>query len=321
MNRIFERAGVYEETREAVINEKIKVGIAGCGCRAGASFTATSLAVLAARTSDRRVAFVQSDADMYKFEFPINARKFCKLQKTNLYDALGMDKRFAGRHFTDFFGLIERGMSIRNIRNVDEQINWALRIPVSGNSYIGPSQYECLSNNGKAKEVAQIHDGILDKESSMLFSEELQYREEEYLILARLINNVAGDFTVCDFGSGQFADFKNPLYLDMDTLVCVLDPLPSKLLESADMINEIRLMEAKGQKIIWILNKDNGGVNRRELRDFLGNILSRAYVIPLMDERLFYSAEYNCEIPFDKREIHEKTKSVFGEILQKIFAA
>ena len=71
MNRVFERAGINDGKKELLINERIKVGVAGCGICAGASFVATALALLAARTSGLRVAFVQLDGGLQGIPFGI----------------------------------------------------------------------------------------------------------------------------------------------------------------------------------------------------------------------------------------------------------
>ena len=342
MNRVFERAGINDGKKELLINERIKVGVAGCGICAGASFVATALALLAARTSGLRVAFVQLDGGLQGIPFGIMPQADCTLQKvpyafaaddaaridcarsllqhsfsyrrqnTNLYDALGMDKRFAGRKFIDFFDLVARGISIKGVQNLDEKINWALQVPESQAAH-NSAKYAC-NDLRKCGLDHSLHKIFVEPKAAL--SAEDKCIEDEYLLSARLVNNIAGDFTVCDFGSGSYV---NPLYYDMDTLICVLDPLPSKLLGSAALIEELKLMEAKGHKVIWILNKNNGGINRRELRDFLGNVFARVHIIPLIDEKLFYSAEYNCEIPFAKKEICENVEVIFKEILKSIF--
>lgn len=61
MNRVFERKKIEEAKNNADIKERIKVGVVGCGGGAGATFVSTALALLAARTSGRRTAFVQAD--------------------------------------------------------------------------------------------------------------------------------------------------------------------------------------------------------------------------------------------------------------------
>lgn len=311
MNRVFGRKGIEKTVIGADIKERIKVGVVGCGSCAGATFVATALALLAARTSDRRTAFVQADGSPQGLSSYRNENVFSALpqrisvrpyvQKTNIYDALGMDRRFAGREFTDFFDLLARGENIKGVLNMDENINWALRIPQNSQRY------------GAAVTAYEKHSVCAERSLAEAHTE----AESRHLLQSRLVNNIAGDFVICDFGSGSCAYCKNPLYYDTDMLVCVLDPLPSKLLASSALIEEIKLTEAKGYRVQWILNKDNSGINRRELRDFLGSgILARAKSIPLLAEKLFYCAEYNCEIPFARKEIREKTEDVFKEVLK-----
>ena len=85
MDRIIERE---ERHLEAVqVEEKIKIGVMGIGRGAGCTFVSTALAYMLAGETKKRVGFVQLDG-----------RYDC-----DIYDALGMDKRFAGREFVDFY--------------------------------------------------------------------------------------------------------------------------------------------------------------------------------------------------------------------------
>ena len=77
---------------------------------------------------------------------------------------------------------------------------------------------------------------------------------------------------------------------DMDIIVGVIDPLPSLLMDGADGIGD--LMD-KRQPVIWMLNRNCIGVNRRELKRYLGFIpefcqedVPREYIV---------RAEYNGE--------------------------
>lgn len=89
---------------------------------------------------------------------------------------------------------------------------------------------------------------------------------------------------------------------EAELVVCVLDPLPSRLHSGMEKLSCLRENRIKaGRKfspvlnlptpVIWVLNKDNSRVSHRELEDFLK--IRFDFVIPLIDERIFYHAEYS----------------------------
>ncbi len=352
MNRIFERAGrngqrmffSAETVNMPEFYERRKIGIVGCGKSTGATFAATALALYASELTAHKVAYVQMDGETFSNYQTIEQKQ----QKTDIYDALGMDKRFAGREFIDFFGLLEQGKSIRGLRNLDEKINWALHIP-----------QEHRQNSYRMTELSvRMRPLSAHKKVDMRLKKPAKDADKELRFL-RLINNIAGDFIVCDFGSSMPA---RKLYEDMDLILCVVDPMPSKLLSAIELLGSIKLMEAKGYEVIWLINKDSSGVNRREFRDFTGlkiasvsadtavknkKIISeqtdssekslhsiqkgfsggsgsdkkkRCYSLPLLDQRDFYRAEYNCEIAAGQKAVRAQTEIVFRALLTEILA-
>ena len=102
MNRIFGRRGISgrDSEKKEVVKERIKIGVVGCSSGAGASFVATSLAYYIAQYTERKAAYVQIEDG-----------------KHDVYDALGMDKRFIGREFVDFYALLAEGKKIKSEEN------------------------------------------------------------------------------------------------------------------------------------------------------------------------------------------------------------
>lgn len=103
MKRIFERKIDAAGDTEANVTEKIKVGVTGIGTGAGASFVSVSLAYFAAQYGERKSAFVQLDGRYGDILHGNSTNTVHDMRNTEVYDALGMDKRFFGREFTDFF--------------------------------------------------------------------------------------------------------------------------------------------------------------------------------------------------------------------------
>jgi len=128
---------------------------------------------------------------------------------------------------------------------------------------------------------------------------------------ARLINNIYGDIVICDMGD----DICRSRLDEMDIIICVVDPMPSKLIGSRRIYQKLKEEELKGRGLIWVVNKYNGGVNRKHFKDYVR--IKDPVVIPLMRPEYFYSAEYNCRLPCEQKEIKEKIRRPMEEIAQK----
>lgn len=128
---------------------------------------------------------------------------------------------------------------------------------------------------------------------------------------SRLINNISGDVIVCDLGF----EFKEEIIADMDVIVCVVDPKPSKLIASRKLYQQIKQEQINGRKIIWVINKVNGGINKRCFRDYIK--IKDAFEIPIIKDIHFYAAEYNCRIPIEQREIKKATGKIIEYIVKE----
>ena len=78
-----------------------------------------------------------------------------------------------------------------------------------------------------------------------------------------------------------------------DIIVSVIDPLPCLLMDGAENIS--KLMEFNGD-VIWLINRDNPGVNRHVLKKYLGFIPDHSQ--EEVPREIICRAEYNCiELP------------------------
>jgi len=173
------------------------------------------------------------------------------------------------------------GETVRGITNIDDGINWILHKPKDKNTV----------NNQDKESYSQRNSNNL-----------------------RMIHHAAGDIISCDFEMhGQVME----LLPDMDVLIVVIDPMPSSLLAGFQMLAYCKSLEEKGHRIFWIVNKDNGGINKRELHQFLK--LKELHYIPLIKGDELYSAEYNCLLPISSRQIRIALESPLNKIIKSIF--
>lgn len=67
--------------------------------------------------------------------------------------------------------------------------------------------------------------------------------------------------------------------------------------------------------MVWIVNKMNDGINNKSFRDYMR---IKDYIsIPLIKPELFYTAEYNCRVFYEQKEIREKVQGKIKEIIEK----
>ena len=172
------------------------------------------------------------------------------------YDKIGIDRRFAGREFVSAFKVASEGKPLKNLLNIDGGINWALRSP-------------------NAPEPALTAPTIF-----------------------RLLNNIRGDVVICDipgysfFGGTCNRDILMAILADLDMIICIFDPLPSRLLASVPTAEVCRAASSAGVKTQWVFNKFNPGVDLREAVRFTG---IRDYLpFPAIPAEMIYKAEYAC---------------------------
>lgn len=253
MNRILSREA--EESEKHSVQEKLKIGIVGISDYAGTSFLAGCLARYLANTGKHKPAVIE-------------------FGKGTLFDSYGMDKRFAGRSYVQFYNSVSQNKSIRGLQNMDEGINWMLRSPDEQNI-------------------------------KLTFEQKL-----------RLINHSRGDAILCDFSGNQDYDSQlSQLLLSMDQIIAVIDPMPSKMLAGHHLLCSIKDMEQNirgAGTVIYIINKFNEGVNRRQMLSYLR--IRKPVILPLVRADLIYTAEYNCKIPYSLSEAKSMLQKPLSEI-------
>ncbi|MDR3242387.1 MAG: hypothetical protein LBT34_00470 [Clostridiales Family XIII bacterium] len=237
-----------ESAKEYAGHSRMKVGVFGLSSGAGVTFLALNLARKIANERVLTPAVVElseGNEGIYGWN----------------YDVIGMDRRFSLREYFSFYGSVAKGESIRNKANMDEGVNYALRLPAEPQISLDQAQ------------------------------------------LSRLVNNVAGEVILCDFSArlsfGETDEVARNLGMkrllsDMDVILAVVDPMPSKLMGGYKRLELLKTFACAGKNIVYVINKDNRGVNDRELTGFLK--AKRLLRLPLASVAEQYEAEYNCRV-------------------------
>ena len=228
-----------------------RVGVVGAVKGCGASFTAVQLALYSGKVLKKKTSYVQMDDNNY------------------VYNAYGFDKRFAGRTLCDARRMISQGSEIRDIRNIEENVNWIINIP-------GNEKLNSLNSSG-----------------------------------FKLLRDFGSELVFYDFGCRTDEMMMN-LLSEMDRIILVIDPLPSRLLESRENLKKIMKLKSSGTATLLVINKMNSGVNMRELSGFMGSF--EGIEIPILDPEMIYMLEYRCEFPMSRPETADKLKGAMEKI-------
>lgn len=237
------------------------INITGGCIGCGATFTAVTTAIFMARSSDR-VTYMED------FSSPVNNQKF--LAESQVFYELSLDKHISKSRFADFALLKETGNRTDNRVNLYSNVNWVVKLP-------GSLSY----TNIMPDEVAGRY--IL-WDSSSLFEDSrlcLHYEENKSC-------GIAGRKPACCISKP-------------DLIMCVIDPLPSKVMAAAEHVNFLK--ENFGETTLWIFN--NG---RNEDIKYAEKFLEikADFCIPMEEQQIFYDAQ--------KRHTHPAVSGSSGRL-------
>jgi len=100
---------------------------------------------------------------------------------------------------------------------------------------------------------------------------------------------------------------------DMDDIVAVVDPLPSRMAAAAERFRELRSLENSGTiRFHWLVNGMNSGVSRRQVRGYLKS--SNLLWIDRVPAEVIYSNEFRCRFHWESEVI----RGIFDDTFTKV---
>jgi hypothetical protein len=238
-------------------SDRTRIGVVGLSAGAGVSLLAFSMARHIANMKRRTPTLLElSDGD----------EGVCGWN----YDAIGIDRRFAGREYVSFYRRVAEGRGAGGAVNMDEGINLALRLPSEPEITLDTQQMTSLIG-GVAGDVL-----ICD------FSARLGFGCAD------------GD------GDARLARLKT-LLRDMSLILCVVDPAPSKLLGGHKRLSMLKELESDSHNVLYAINKFGNGVNKRELYNYLKP--RRKTAVGRIDPDELCEAEYGCKNPYQMQGV------------------
>lgn len=167
--------------------------------------------------------------------------------------------------------------------------------------------YDEVKRDKDISKASNLEEGInwmlvtpYDKENSLCLSE----REQ-----ARLILRAQKSSCVIDMAWGNGWE----RYLtDCDYIIAVLEPLPSKMITNSYICREIKRLECEGKHIIWVVNKNTGGIMHHQVRKFIGN--KHIIWLEAVKRDEIFKQEYRCLLRNENTEFKHGISEIFTEI-------
>lgn len=299
------RKNVYESSEwmpleEGIFTEarKRKAAVVGIGSSAGTTFTAANLAYIMAKSVDG-VCFVEKEYGYLSGADTGTTRAIAGIrnEETNerfAYRSIPLDRVLPSKRAVDYFEAECSGLTYGNRRNLYANVNWVVHLPG-----------ENVCEQGGFRGSTQFGKGKADEGFGQSRENEAGERKFRYEAGVQGFALRGGDGLKQERIPGRYLILDEPpiaRLTEAELVICVVDPLPSRLHSGMEKLVCLRENRIKaGRKfspvlnlptpVIWVLNKDNSRVSHRELEDFLK--IRFDYVIPLLDERIFYHAEYS----------------------------
>lgn len=150
--------------------------------------------------------------------------------------------------------------------------------------------YEALTENRSIRGMRNMDEGI----NWILKSPEEERIHLSFEQKLLLTCRAQGDVILFDLSGDANQD--ELLLRSMDQIIAVIDPMPSRMLSGHRVLSSLKVLETERGSVIYVINKMNRGVNRRQMLDFLG--IRNPVFLPLVHPESIYTAEYNCKVPY-----------------------
>ena len=129
----------------------------------------------------------------------------------------------------------------------------------------------------------------------------------------RLLTSARGG--ICVFDLDAEPDWEL-LLADMDAVIAVCDPLPSRLMAGTERFKLLKKLELSGKPVIWLCSRFNSGVSRRQTAGYLKT--RELLWVPAFDPALIYADEYACRFHLENHEIRKDLLEIFTKVSRKL---
>lgn len=320
-----DRAAEWSPLEEGIFSEarKQRAAVVGIGKGAGTTFVAANLAYYMAKSADG-VCYIDkenrylSGADSGRAGQAVGIRSD-EANERYAYRSIPLDRVLAGKRAVDCFEAEQRGAPYGNRRNLYANVNWVVHLPEK-NSH----------GQSKSREYMSWGQAASAEENRERGEASVGERKFRYAAGVQGFALRGGDGLKQERIPGRYLILDEPpiaRLTEAELVICVIDPLPSRLHSGMEKLICLRENRIKaGRKfspvlnlptpVIWVLNKDNSQVSHRELEELLK--IRFDFVLPLLDERIFYRAEYSGVPIFKLPEFTRQGQAEFERLAKQV---
>lgn len=309
--------GIFSEAR------KQRAAVVGIGKGAGATFVAANLAYYMAKSADG-VCYIDKENRYLSGAGSGGAGQTVGIRNDEsneryAYRSIPLDRVISRNRAVDYFEAEQRGAPYGNRRNLYANVNWVVHLPKenvhrqSGRSEHMPwGQAASAEGNGERGEAS------------------VGERKFRYAAGVQGFALRGGDGLKQERIPGKYLILDEPpiaRLTEAELVICVIDPLPSRLHSGMEKLICLRDNRIKaGRKfspvlnlptpVIWVLNKDNSQISHRELEQLLK--IRFDFVLPLLDEKIFYRAEYSGVPIFKLPDFTRQGQAEFERLAKQV---
>lgn len=209
---------------------------------------------------------------------------------TLIYDSYAMEQRFSRTGFVDFYEAAARGERLSGLNNLEK---------ITAEQKNKVNVFAASEETGFEKENSYIDWRVICPKD---IDRNIRLDDGQF---SRLESSARGEFNISDVEADPYFDF---ILSDADLIFVLVCPMPSRLIREAERIKAFKRME-KGARVIWVINRMNSGVSKREIYKIL-----RSNDILFIDEistEILCGCEYKCSYPWTSDECRNAFWSVF----------
>jgi len=139
---------------------------------------------------------------------------------------------------------------------------------------------------------------------------------DSYKMLKLINSSRKASINIIDIGNDYKHESISDILGNLDMIIVVIDPFPSKIINNEEKLDNLKKLENKGLNIKYVINKDNKGVNKKTMLKFLE--INPLTYIPFISPEIVYKSFYDCEIPYSNSKGNEELKEAYYEILKHL---
>jgi MinD-like ATPase involved in chromosome partitioning or flagellar assembly len=124
------------------------------------------------------------------------------------------------------------------------------------------------------------------------------------------------NLSLIDIGINVNHDSIKGVLEQFDMFLVIVDPFVTQYMNNHDMLLYFKKLKAEGVNVEFIINKFNGGVDKKRMLDYLD--IKPVANVPFICPEHVYKAAYDCVLPYEIKEVRQDLESAFSGLIDKL---